>query len=117
MLSNQSIIQRELTGARGFLIFWYFRGPIWFWNRCWQTILNFEAIFAVRSMFQHLGEPIFQDYTRAGRILGFFIRLLRIAAGIFFYLATICLFSILAFIWLLLPPFAIVQIFRSIFNL
>lgn len=115
MLSNQPLLTKEIHQFKGFFIFWYYQGLLWFWHKAIEIIDNFEATFAVRLMFKHITEPIFQDYTRAGRILGILIRLLRIMVGLLFYLAIIILFSILATTWAILPIFAIWQIFKGIF--
>ncbi len=115
MLSNQPLLTREIRSFKGFFIFWYYQGLLWFWRKAIEIISNFEATFAVRLMFKHITEPIFQDYTRAGRLLGILIRLLRIVVGLLFYLAIIIIFSIMAIIWVLLPIFAVWQIFKGLF--
>src|SRR3990167_1987507 len=98
MLTDQTLMQKEISGFRGFLVFWFEAGPIWFWNQSFETLNKLESIFAVRLMFQHLTEPIFQDYSRAGRLIGFFVRLFRIGFGLLFYLANFILFAFLTFI-------------------
>ena len=114
MLSNQPLLTREIRNFKGFFIFRYVQGLSWFWHKAIEIISNFEATFAVRLMLKHITEPIFQDYTRAGRILGILIRLLRIVVGLLFYLAIIILFSVLATVWAILPILAIWQVFKGI---
>lgn len=115
MIANQTVLKKEILGIQGFFVFWFIKGPFWFWQRCLITLENFEGIFAVRLMLKHIAEPIFQDYSRAGRMIGVLIRLLRIVVGIIFYLAIILIFIFLAIIWLILPFFAVKQVLFGLF--
>lgn len=116
IISNQSIIEREIQGFNGFFKFWYIFGPVWFWQENWRVIGNFESVFATRAMLQHISEPIFQDYTRAGRIIGVLVRILRTVIGLVFYAGVIIVFIIIASLWLIAPPFAFWQVLRLSFG-
>lgn len=59
--------------------------------------------FAIPMMIKHLWEPLYQDYTYSGRVIGFLIRSGRIVLGIFVQLMFIILFGFLMLVWLLLP--------------
>lgn len=112
MISNQPTIEKEIQGFMGFFKFWYIAGPVWFWRQNWQMIGNFESVFATRAMLQHISEPIFQDYTRAGRVIGVVVRILRTILGLIFYVVVMAIFTIAAAIWLIAPPFAMWQVLR-----
>ena len=117
MISSQPIIEKEIQGFIGFFKFWYIAGPVWFWQQNWQTVSNFESVFATRAMLQHISEPIFQDYTRAGRVIGVVVRILRTILGLVLYAMVIAIFTMAAAIWLIAPPFAVWQVLRLGFSI
>ena len=70
----------------------------------WQaTAGNFEAEMAVVATAKNLGKPLFQDYSREGRLIGFLLRLGRILVGSFIQLVILIVFIALIILWLLLP--------------
>lgn len=68
--------------------------------------------FAVKQMLQHINEPIFQDPTWQGRMIGIGIRIMRIIIGLFAEgVATVVMGMALAF-WYLFPLLALWGIFK-----
>jgi hypothetical protein len=83
---------------------WYSVGLPRLMQRIRVLINGFEAQLAIKATLTHLSEPLFQDYTLAGRIIGSLFRLGRIALGCILYLV-IGLFGGLAIILWSLAPF------------
>ncbi len=75
---------------------------------------RFDRFFAVRINFRYLFQPLYQDYTVIGRILGFIFRSLRIATGSFLYALIVIVAAVFYFVWILLPPFIIYQALRGV---
>lgn len=81
------------------------------------TAANFEAEISVVSTAKNLGKPLFQDYSREGRFIGFFLRLGRIVIGILIQAILLLIFIALVIIWLLLPALIIYEIFVNLAGL
>lgn len=90
--------------------FWY-PESIAFFMRAWKNLMLYlEEDLAVGLMFKLLFVPLFHDATIVGRVLSFIFRVIRILLGLFaFALATI-LVLLVAFYWLFLPIFAVLDI-------
>ena len=56
-------------------------------------------------------EPLFKDYTWSGRMVGFFIRGIRILVSILVYLVILVIGTLVVLTWFLLPLLAIILIF------
>jgi hypothetical protein len=93
-----------------FFVFWYLTSPGRFYRGTKKLIETIDQNIAVLETAQHITEPIFQDYTKQGRVLGFFFRLGRILVGLFLY-ALIALggVALLLFFWAV-PILCIVSI-------
>lgn len=100
--------------VRHFGVFLIIDGPKKIFELWRSTAANFEAELAVVSTFKNLSRPLFQDYSREGRIIGFFMRLARIFAGIVVQLVLAILFIVLTIGWLLLPLYIAYQIFSNL---
>ena len=75
------------------------------------------SIFAIRMMWQHITEPLYQDYTYAGRAIGFMIRSLRIILGLLVEgLVILVLLAVLA-LWVVLPILIIGKIIYILITL
>lgn len=73
--------------------------------------------FAIRIMLQHITEPLYQDFTRSGRVIGFLIRSGRIVIGAIVELVVILILGFLIILWLLLPAIIILKILYILFTL
>ncbi len=84
------------------------------YNYWLSTAQTFEAEIAVVITAKNITKPLYQDYTREGRLIGFVIRLGRIAAGIIIQLAIAAAFLLVAVVWVALPFYIFYQIFRNL---
>ena len=77
--------------------------PAAIWRKGYIWVQTVGSIFGVKEMAEHLGQPIFQDPTWQGRLIGIGIRIIRLLVGLFaeglFLLAV--LVCVLA--WYILP--------------
>jgi hypothetical protein len=96
------------TGLR----FWYFVSPAWFLKAAQGSVGSFDSVFALKATLLNITKPVFQDYTREGRIIGFFFRLGRILFASFLYLLIWLFWLVLFIAWILLPLLAVANILR-----
>jgi len=104
------IVVRFVGRLFGFLDHWYRGGTRFFWNQLGDTISSFEGIFAVVLTVRHLFEPLYQDKTVMGYILGFIFRTLRASIGLVVYAFTTVVVFTFYLLWLALPAFAIYKV-------
>ncbi len=95
------------------LRFWYVQSPSWTYKHLVGTITTLDGQFSVRDTLKNLGKPIFQDYTRQGRIIGFFLRLARVGLALFAYAIVALLYALVYLLWLLFPILCLVWIIGS----
>lgn len=62
-----------------------------------------SEMFAISIMAKHIFEPLYQDYTYAGRVIGFFIRSGRIVLGLIVELIFLVIMGLVMLVWILLP--------------
>lgn len=97
------LVGRALYRVRLFLSDWYFgsfrlisRGTIDFLERLDRT-------WALWITFRNIFQPLYQDHTFTGRILGFFFRVIRIAIGLTLY-AFVVLIALIAYLIIVVMP-------------
>ncbi len=112
--AKQSFIWRYLDVIRHFLVWLTYDGTLAVY-RLWQnTASSFENQIAVTTTFKNLGRPLFQDYSREGRLIGFLFRVIRVIAGIAVQIVVAIFFAIVAVVWLILPYYLLYQIGRNL---
>ncbi len=98
------------------------RFPIWWYTagvkRAWkffirQSKVGLQAV-ALKIWFKNLFRPMFGDYSRSGRLISFFVRLVEIFFRTIVFLIWIIVSFILFILWLALPPFVIFMIARQV---
>jgi len=104
------IVVRFVGRFFGFLDHWYRGGTRFFWSQFKDTIGSLEGIFAVVLTIRHLFEPLYQDRTVIGYILGFIFRTLRVAIGLVVYAFTTVAVFVFYLLWLSLPVFAVYKV-------
>jgi len=115
--AKQSVIWRYLDLIRHFLVWLTYDGTLAVYQ-LWQAVAsNFESQIAVITTFRNLGKPLFQDYTREGRFIGFILRIGRIIVGLVVQLLLAIFFIIVLLAWLILPYYLLYQIVRNLINL
>ena len=78
------------------------------------VLLGLDGTFAVILTVKHLFEPLYQDKTFIGYVLGFIFRVLRVALGLSTDLVVVVFAFILYIGWILLPAFSLYKIFEDL---
>lgn len=99
-----------------FLYHWYVRGFRKASNWTLDYLEKLDYVFALRINFKNLFQPLYQDYSFLGYILGFVLRSLRIFSAFIIYtlFSAVCLALFLA--WAAFPVFAVYQIITNFPN-
>jgi hypothetical protein len=85
------------------LVSWYTIGLPRVIMRVRTMIASFEAQLAVKETIKHLTEPLFQDYTLAGRFIGALFRVGRILLGGILYLGISIIGILILAMWVIAP--------------
>lgn len=97
--------------------------PLWWYGEgvkvAWAFFLK-QYKFGLQStglliFARHMAEPIYGDYTRAGMIVGFFLRSVILIFKILVFGLRLGIISALLGLYLLLPPFTVVMIIYQLF--
>lgn len=86
-----------------FIRHWYLGVGIFWWGKLLKVLSNLDKTFAVHITLKHWLEPLYQDRTIMGYILGFIFRTSRIIIGSIVYFFIGIFFAILYLIWILIP--------------
>lgn len=78
------------------------------------VLTGLDGTFAVILTVRHLFEPLYQDRTFIGYILGFIFRVLRVALGLLIYLIVVTVALVLYISWSLVPVFSLYKVFEGI---
>jgi hypothetical protein len=104
------ILKRFFFWIYYFLYHWYVRGFRRFFNWVINRLEQLDYKFALRINLKNLFQPLYQDYSFLGYILGFVLRSIRVFVATIFYIVFIIFCTILFLIWAAIPFFAIYQI-------
>lgn len=83
---------------------WYWDGSKVFFHRALSLLEELDRTFAVRVTLVHFFEPLYQDYSIVGRILGLIFRTGRALIGAAVYAAVVGAAALIYAAWLLVPP-------------
>lgn len=104
------ILNRYLFRIYYFLYHWYVRGFRKIANWAINFLEKLDYSFALRINLKNIFQPLFQDYSIAGHVLGFISRGIRIVVASIVY-AVFMVFSLaLYLVWAAIPVFAIYKI-------
>lgn len=99
-----------------FLQYWYLRSIPWAWERYRHNVAQLEGVIAVKATARNLGQPLFQDFTFAGRLIGFFLRIIRIGIGLLLYFLIAIAHAVIFLFWLCLPVLAVIALLAFFFG-
>jgi hypothetical protein len=107
---NFSIVyltQRFFYRIFDFLRAWYIGSFFFIARQILSFLEQMDKIFAVRITLRNIFEPLYQDHTIVGHVLGFIFRSLRIVLGSIVYIFVVSLFIVIYLAWILVPIFII----------
>jgi len=99
------LLYRLLDTVRAFVAHWYFDGFLFTLHHIIEMITRLDRVFAVHITIRHLFEPLYQDYSFIGRVLGFVFRSMRSVLGIMLYSVLIIVALALFMVWASIPMF------------
>ena len=99
-----------------FLIHWYPDSFRFAGGKFMDLLKDWDKTLALRITVRHWLQPLYQDRTFIGYILGPIFRTGRIVVALAVYLLAAGLAALLYAIWLIIPPFVIYKIITGIFN-
>ncbi len=79
-----------------------------------DLLREWDRFFALRITVRHLLQPLYQDRTFIGYILGPIFRTGRIMVALAVYLAAASLAAILYLFWIIIPPYVIYKIITGL---
>lgn len=86
-----------------FPAWWYSRGAVragqWYVRSLGDAIDR----LALKVLAQNLGRPMFGDYTREGRIISFFMRIIQLVISAILFAAWWAVLTVVLIVYLLLP--------------
>lgn len=95
-----------------FFVHWYVGG----FHAGSHWLINFlerlDRFFAFGITWRYFGQPLFQDRTAVGYILGFVFRLLRLLLGGIVYFVVIVLAMVLYLLWSGIPLYILYKVFN-----
>jgi len=109
----KSIFSDLILSILYFPLWWYSEG-LWrnlksFFNRVKRLAHN----LALKILITHLFKPMFGQYSRSGRIISFFMRLIHLAWRFFLFTIGFAFYLLLLLVWIVLPIFTLGQIFSK----
>lgn len=97
-----------------FLEHWYLGSFRVTGGRFMELLRDWDKFFALKITVRHWLEPLYQDRTLIGYILGPIFRTGRIILALIVYLLVTALAGLLYVLWLLIPPYIIYKILTGI---
>lgn len=86
---------------------WYLGSFLYIGRHTINFLESLDQAFGLRVTIRNIFEPLYQDHTIVGHILGFIFRSLRILIAAFIYFFVASLAGTIYFIWALIPIFII----------
>jgi len=97
------LVSRFFYRIAEFLRHWYQDGFFFFSRRLVDFLERLDRYFAFKITLRFLFQPLFQNYTFVGYILGFIFRGFRLLVAGFVYLLTILAWLVVYLLWAFIP--------------
>jgi hypothetical protein len=108
------LINRFFYRLIEFLRHWYFNSFKIYSHFIISLLEKFDRKLAFKVTTKHLFQPLYQDQTLIGYILGFFFRTARLIIGGVFYILIIAIAIFIYLSWLAVLPYIIYKILSSL---
>ena len=110
------LVGRFLHRIFEFLEHWYWGSFRVAGGKFIDLLKDWDRFFALKITVRHWLQPLYQDRTFIGYVLGPIFRTGRIVLALVVYLTATALAGILYLLWLLIPPYILYKIITGIFN-
>jgi len=107
------IIKHIILDIIYFPIWWYSKGLHYILRWAKNSLANSEQILALKIWLKSMFKPMFQDYSREGRIVSFFMRTIILAFKLIILIFWILGLGSTILTWLTLPIAIIIIIFLT----
>lgn len=108
-------ILRELVGELLFFpVWWYSRGLRLAWNRMLRQWLGMFDRLGLRFLVINLGKPMYGDYTRSGKVISFFFRIILVGWSLLVLSAWSIWVAGLFLLWPVVPIVAGAMLIRQL---
>jgi hypothetical protein len=104
------LISRFFYRLAEFFRHWYISSFRIFSHYVISILEKLDRRFALKITLKHLFQPLYQDRTLIGYILGFFFRSGRLILGGIVYLGVLAIAVFCYFIWLAIPLYIILRV-------
>jgi hypothetical protein len=101
-------------GLLRFPVWWYAGGLVMVIVKAWHNLAEANAQLAWTLRGRYLFTPMYGDYSRTGRLISFFIRVLQYILITALLLLVVVLNLIMVIVWIAALPATIWFIFRNI---
>lgn len=88
---------------REFLRHWYKDGFFFFSRRLINFLERLDRYFALKVTLRYLFQPLYQNYTFIGYVLGFIFRGIRVGLAGFIYFLIILVWLVFYLFWAFIP--------------
>lgn len=110
------LLNRFIFRISEFIKRWYLDSARIYVHQVISMLENLDKTFALKITWRHFGEPLYQDRTIIGYVLGFIFRSFRIFTGAIIYGFLIILAALIFIVWALVPFYIILKIVGYDFN-
>lgn len=97
-----------------FIRYWYLDGFLKFVSWTYSLLERFDRFFVFKINVKKWTEPIYQDYSFIGRILGVIFRTVRIFIALIFYTIFILAAAAVFLAWSAVPVFVVYKIINNL---
>ena len=98
-----------------FPLWWYGPGLAVVWRWVKERISYRLRSTGFMLFIRHLRDPLYGDYTRAGRIISFFLRIVLLGFKLFWIGINCLALGFILLLYILLPAMIIVEILYQVF--
>ena len=98
-----------------FPLWWYTTGLGLVWHFAVQKFQFWMRKSGMAIFTKHIGEPLYGDYTKGGRVISFFIRLFLLFFKSIFLIIKLALLLLLILGYCLLLPLVLIMVLYEVF--
>ena len=109
------LLNRLLFRIKEFLRHWYIKSFFVYSHFIISQLEKIDRVLAFKITLRHLFQPLYQDRSIIGYILGFIFRSVRLCIGTIVYLFIFIIAVTIYIIWLGIPIFIIYKLLFNIY--
>lgn len=108
------VVRDVLFDVARFPRWWYTTGAVSAARFVWQEFQSFADRLSIRILFRNLLKPMYGDYSRSGRVISLFMRLVVFAFHALGFVVWSAFLLAAFLLWLLAIPLVIYQIILQV---